>query len=484
MYKSLSFVEKYKIGITIGFIFIINFILKSLFITHNDIANDEPFSIFHAQMPLQDVFDILKHGNNPPLYEFFLHFWIKLFGISAFSVRLPSVIFSSLTAVVIFWVVKKLFHFKEALTATFIFTCATIHIYFAHEARVYALFVLLSSLSLVCYVNFYKKNNIKNQFYLIIINTLLLYTHYFAFFVIINQWIGLIILPYNKKIIRSYIVGFLISLLFFLPLLLPFLNQFLLTVNRGTWVSPPHWSHIYGFINIFLNIKYVSFAFLFYISIALAIEVINKKTSIKHILLKNRYFFLITAWFVCPYTLMFVASYYAPMFIERYILFTSVFLYMFLGIFIWKLGTDSLFKKIAIGLCLLMLPLFLNLKPTNKRNLAETVSYIKTVKTAQDVLFICPDYSYFGFTYYYNKAIFKDYVHIIKRLNTDNIFLVPDLEAMQSLLPSFADRRIIYLQAGTEYIDPENDIFQFLEKNRKFSEKRNFFEIYSVSLFE
>ena len=72
------------------------------FISSAPISIDEPFSIFYAQQDIGEFLPFLNQGNNPPLHFILLHYWINLFGISSFSVRSLSLLFSILTIPVLY----------------------------------------------------------------------------------------------------------------------------------------------------------------------------------------------------------------------------------------------------------------------------------------------------------------------------------------------------------------------------------------------
>jgi mannosyltransferase len=210
-YQALSATTKKRLEIFLFplFLFVLNVIVKFCFLTSRDIALDEPFSIYYAQTDIPSIIQMLYSENNPPFHFFFLHYWVKLFGIGSFSVRLPSLIFSAFTAIVIYKIGKKFFNVVSGFAAALLFTFSTMHIFFSHEARVYPLFVMLTALSLYYYLSIIKTPENKTFYYLLFIcNLLLIYSHYFGFFVLFVEVISLLFLPNTKAFIKPYFMMF------------------------------------------------------------------------------------------------------------------------------------------------------------------------------------------------------------------------------------------------------------------------------------
>ena len=157
-------------------IFLLNVIIKIIYLNSRDIALDEPFTIYYSQQKISSIIDMLYGENNPPFHFLFMHYWIKLFGIGAFSVRFPSLIFSSVAAVYIYKTGKKFFSAVAGIAASFIFTLSTMQIYFSHEARVYPLFVMLTAISLYYYLFIFNDIKRKSSYYILFICNLILAT--------------------------------------------------------------------------------------------------------------------------------------------------------------------------------------------------------------------------------------------------------------------------------------------------------------------
>ena len=220
---------------------LINLIVKFMFISSNSIGGDEPFSIYHAQTDVSSILNLMKLENNPPLHFLILHFWIKLFGISAFSVRFLSVIFSSLAALVVYQIGNKFFSFRTGVIGSILFSFSNLNMFLAHEARVYSLFVLMAALSMYYFLSIYH-NRSKISFYILLLfcNALLLYAHYFGFYIIISQTIAVLwIKDVRKTVFRHYLIYLLLLFCLYIPNIIVMLTRFSVS-SHGTWVVKPN----------------------------------------------------------------------------------------------------------------------------------------------------------------------------------------------------------------------------------------------------
>ncbi len=165
--------------------FLFNIILRAFGIEVNSLAGDEPYSVYFAQMDISDILRHMRPGNNPPLYELFLHFWESLFGIEEVAVRVPSLIFTGITAAFLYKIGNEFFSKYTGILAGLLFTFSNYATYFAHEARVYALFGMLTCVSFYYFLRWVNNSYTTSTLVLFTIaNALLLYAHYFGVMVI------------------------------------------------------------------------------------------------------------------------------------------------------------------------------------------------------------------------------------------------------------------------------------------------------------
>lgn len=471
---------------------LINFLIKGIFLSSNSLGGDEPFSVYHAQMDIVSILRLLAEGNNPPLYELVLNLWIKLFGISEFSVRFPSLIFSSITVLYIYKLGTKFLNKRIALYASIIFIFSNYHILFAHEARVYSLLGLLSVISMYYFMSIFQyyttdtkvenilKSSVRNNLIiLIIIDTLIIYSHYFGFFILITQFAFIVS---NKKIISKYWKQILICLsiigLLYLPNIFIVLNRFIESSSNGTWVNPPNGiDSIYNMLRQFSNAPVVAVFVILILVSSFVKSIINKKREQKNIF--NR---LIVFWFVFVFFFMFGISYLIPMFLDRYLMPAAIAFSFIVGI-----SADYLVKKQKYKyiIPIVIIVLFVStVKPsiTNKRNVEETVAKIKDIKDSETLVLICPSNFILNFAYYYDIEVFKDYnvdniySNINESMRNENVYGINNINQIDFKKWN----HIVFLDAAASFSYPNNSIKDNLDVNYELKNTYHFYEIFNV----
>ncbi len=408
------------------FIILILGIVSKLFINGiTDLSNDEVFSIYHAQMDVLDLFKELSTGNNPPLFETILHFWIKLFGINENVVRIPSIIFSIVSTIFIYYTAKLVSNNNEksGLLASLLFTLSLFISTLQIETRAYSLMIMLVTINSYSFLkNIQTKSTNIWQLVWILTTVLGWYTHFFTIWIFIVQIIYTL-LKFKSLPIKKLIIGCIFIILLFSPYLGILIQRFSATENQGTWVEPAKFDSIYFVLWQFCNnpiatiLFFLGFCYFTY-------------TAIKQ---KNANQNFISIWFWIPFLMMFLLSlphkFSIPMFIERYVSFVAP--AFFIGIAIFLVQTANELKKKSHYFK--YLPLIFGfimchgLKNNTNTNIFKEYSEINRDSMPKKTL-IQPYYGAFSYLYYNDISNFKNfapskiYDHMEKQLAENDIY--------------------------------------------------------------
>lgn len=418
-------ISKYKSAFYCLSILLLNLILKLLFVTYTDVSLDEPFSIYHSQKSITGIFQLLKTENNPPLFFIILHYWIDIFGIDEFSVRLPSVIFSSLSSVLIFIIGNKYFSFRIGIISSLLFSSSTLQMFYAHDARVYALFFALSCINLYFFIDqtIFRVNNNRILFWLTIVNILLCYSHFFGFVIVLTElFIAFLLFPFQKVFWRNFLSVALIfiSYLWYIPTVFERYEA----STQGNWIPSPLISDLYTMIWRFSNMPVIAVLFIFTLIIGASVKwhVINLKNSTS--------FKIILFQFLLCYFGIFIISFWIPLFIDRYLLFTSLYFYLLLGIIFNSLFVSKFISNLLIPIPIILMFLTLELKKGKKDNYQELVKYVNLIPDSTYSIIITPEWSDLNFVYYYDRNLFKVVKNFKDSLFSHSIYPVNNIEQL------------------------------------------------------
>jgi uncharacterized membrane protein len=122
---------------------------------------DELQSVTHSSLSsIQELMRSVRHFDpHPPLYYIQLHLWM-LPEKSTWWIKLNSVLWSTLTLVMIFLASRRLYNDRIAMTACLFFALSPYGILYAQEARMYSMLMFLGISSFYCLHSFIQKPGI------------------------------------------------------------------------------------------------------------------------------------------------------------------------------------------------------------------------------------------------------------------------------------------------------------------------------------
>ncbi len=436
------------------------FVWKYLNIDVRDISIDEPFTIFNAQKGIKDILLLpTQNEPNPPLFMLLLHFWIKLFGIGAHSVRILPILFNGLTTVFIYLTGKRFFNIWSGITASALFIFSTYHFFFGGDTRTYSMLSFATASSLYYLLSIHKEpDKIKYLVGFVISNLFLIYGHYFGLLVVFMQFAISFFYVKNKKVFIRIILGLVITGLLYIPMFAVLIKQFFIS-KKGTWVSPPTNSEFIHQLRAFLNSDMALDLVFWILGIGIIFSIFSKikKEEIRNI-------FILLLWWIVPYTLMFFVSSKIPMFTNRYILFNTIGFYLFIAVTI-----NTFYQKIRfLAPILSMVLIFFVYKHMYTGNFAlrkikETAEYANSKMNNNTFTMIYPHWADLGFIYYYNPEVFKSINNYEEALRENNIYRTWGIDDTRSFIENMSPPRIILYQNNTPSIDPENILFNYID---------------------
>lgn len=473
----------------IGFFFLA-LVVRVVHLVDTDIAGDEPFSIFIAQFGVSCIIEFLSTGNNPPLFEILLHYYMKLFGNDNYSLRLLPMLFSSATVIPLFLLGARFFNLRIAITSSALFVFALQHIQFAHEVRVYSFLVLMTAWSLYFFLSSLNHPDRKlNWLGLFCCNLILIYSHFTSFYFLAVQF-TLALAWIKREHFKLLISTFLLITIGYLPYAFTFLNRLADVGDSGTWVIKPSFGEIYGSVNLMLNQRWSTVAVIIAFSVGVALSF--KRDGTKALLnqfVKHKTGMLVSLMFIIPYLLMFVVSYFfIPMFIDRYLLFNSIALFITVAFIIDTAWQDSSIGWVGPLLVIVAVIFTTNLNPTNHRSIKAATEFVKETRDASSAVFICPNHFNLGFLYHYDRNLFFS---VDTEAATDPIELANSVLKEQSIYPTkFIEESdlkefnsVLYFDADSKFVLPDNRNLEILKSEFSQAQLKHFPEIFDVYSF-
>jgi hypothetical protein len=388
----------------------------------------------------------------------------------------------------IFLIGKRHLSATAGIIASLLFTFSIQHIRFAHEVRVYSFLVLLSASSILFFLAVVKNPKSTRGWLLLGISwVLMMYSHYLMVFLISTQLI-LAAITISRSHLKFAVATIMLFLVAYIPNLYVIAGRLGFVVGqRGTWVEPPGWGEIYGAINLMLNTRVMTAGLIVLVYVGLFF---NRK-QLKSIVSKSSLKFpiLIVLLFAIPYLSQFLISkFYLPMFTDRYILYSSVPLYLSVSVLLYFTWTT--FSRFLIsGILIIGLSLWTSdFNPSNHRDVGAVVKKVQGWRTDSQLVYVLPMEFDLAFAYHYNKEWFqtlgsdmypKDAMH--HSMRSGGVYPVNKVDQLMiDSIPS----QFICVDAHSDFLHPGNGVLRHLSEKYVLIDSAHCHQIFDLYLFE
>ncbi len=153
---------------------------------------DETYSVELSRLDWRNFLHVLWWREaNMSLYYLLLKVWLCL-GQSPIFIRGLSVVFGIVEIFGIFWLADLFYSRRVAQLAAALLTFNAYEIRYSQEARSYALFLLLTTLSSAFFLAWLREPTRRNRIGYVVISILACYAHFYSLLLIAAQWLALL----------------------------------------------------------------------------------------------------------------------------------------------------------------------------------------------------------------------------------------------------------------------------------------------------
>ncbi len=445
--------------------------------------SDEVVSVYYANKSVLEAIKWSPTIGYFPLYSMMLSLWIKIFGISEFSVRFLSAVFGTLAIYGVFQIGAFMFNKKVGIYSAIIMALSPFNVYYSQEARSYTLLILLSIYSIYFYLKYLESAKNNHMLYYIAFTLLMLNTHSPSIFILIFQ--NLHYFLFIRKNIKKWILVQLSLFAVLTPLI---------------WISVGNISSIYDILIVpkpglvtLLRTFYMFSAGLTYQPIALVFgsiisiqfallvflvigRIARNIKDISYIEL-NKIAFLFM-WLGIPIILLILQAYfYYSIYFERYVIASSAALYILIALSISRLKHIYQLISTIIIIALSLTMLYIDLEAQNRERWKDVADYIKLNKNKEDAVILSTFVAIYPFAYYFDSKCFKDasmpkFYTKIDCMSMQNIYGVRNSNEIPK---EVAEKEKVFLILwNAKYIDTGGTLLKYYTANYRLTEEKDY----------
>lgn len=382
------------------------------------------------------------------------------------AVRLLSVIFGSLSIPAVYVITSKSLNRETGLAAALFFALSPVNIYLSQLTRTYSLLTLLSILSMILYLHLLERPSRKTISLYAICTALLVYSHVFAWFIVIAQ--NLHYLYRNRLSLFTQKRWWLYIQIGLAALFFPWFYRYITTRSDHSWIDGFHFYQIKDLIfNVFVGTSEKIVVFV-PVMLFLLLTLVWRR---------SKQGFLYT-WLLTPiFVPVFISILISPVFTPKYIFYVSVPIYILLAEALIGLRH----KRIPLVVAALFFLGGTISQQTQEMNdpWGHVVEYVNDLRQDEPIALIM-DYETLPFSYNYNRALFnrtdfeaalkQEGIYGIKGLDDLKQLNAPAIIFIKSRFPLAQDRKAIDAYLSETY-DIESSKTFSIEASMKYGNK-------------
>lgn len=361
---------------------------------------DEAFSWAMASQGLGAV-PLTARDFNPPLYYLLLSAWMQAFGSSEVALRSLSLLFFAGTLWVVWRFMTDLLAVPRRRAGVYLllFALNPLLSYYAMEARMYSLLAFFAAASFYAY-------QAQRPVVYVLSTTAGLYTHYFMVFVLLAQAAAAILARGDLASLRKRALLLAAPVLLFVPWIavVAALKE---SGSMAFWIDPPGWRFALHLLTAIYTGHDATYGFLsrserWLFALCLVPAVLWALWAAWRAPAQRRpAFLLVASWALLPPILVFVAAFVKPVFLPRYLVFSTVGLVMLLAVGAERLrpAMRVLFLAVLYGLAAHYQ--IVQASRHSKGEYRGTIRQIVNEAGPADVMYVRSELDYFPAQYYF-----------------------------------------------------------------------------------
>lgn len=433
---------------------LLNLVLKLAWAGVNELAGDEPFTVYWAQRPLAELSSMLRTENNPPLYFLIMHGWSTLVPLEPTWLRIPSVLFSALTVWPLYLLGKRMGGTSVAVTAVLLFTFSQHSYAFAHEVRAYSLLTLGCTWAVWQLVRLaddpdrHPAIRSASIIWLVLANVLATWAHYFGWLMVGLELILVFAVPMLRSVRVKMLAAAGITALCSVPLLGILLARAGSSLGQGTWLKAPGIEEPYNMIMRWANAPVVAVVFLILVTYGLT-RVRSRCSGLAIPLL----------WSALPLVGMFLISFLFPIYLDRYLLFASIGFYLLVAGSAGSLPGGERVHWMMSAACIIAMAVTFNPWKGNDLHPSKVVAQVEAWRDGHTAVIIQPAWYDLTYAWALDPKLYTGVAPV--ELALRERFVIPVPGAQMPVLDSTITS-VVHVDAWSSLTDPEHLVLNSL----------------------